>query len=128
MVERDRRGDALEDAGLAGLGRRDDQTALSASDRGDEVDGTPGDAIAVGRFALAGRQLEDQALGGIERRAELLQVLQDLEAAMPIALAVLASATRTSTAALAAALRPLLLHRPLRRSAGVRRTERVRCC
>jgi hypothetical protein len=63
---------------LPGLGRRDDQTALPASERGDDVDRATGDAVTVGRSPLAGLELEDQALGRIQRHAELLHVAQDL--------------------------------------------------
>src|ERR1044072_2661961 len=85
MIERDRGGDALEDPRLARLGRRHDQAALAAADGGDQIDGPAGDAIVVGGVALAGRQLEHQALRGIERDADLLDVAQDLEAAPPVA-------------------------------------------
>src|SRR5690606_6778094 len=52
-------GDGLEDERLAGLGRRDDEAALTLADRRDEVD----DA----RRELLGRRLEAQPLVRVDR-------------------------------------------------------------
>ena len=60
VVRRDRGRDLLQDDRLAGLGRRDDQTALALSDGRDEVD----DALRE----LLGRRLQAQALLRVERR------------------------------------------------------------
>src|SRR5439155_347357 len=64
---------------------RDDETALAAADRGDDVDRAPGDAVPVGRRSLAGQQLEGQAFRRIERHAHLRHVAQNLEAAALLA-------------------------------------------
>jgi hypothetical protein len=108
VVVRDRGGDALQDAGLAGLGRRDDQAALAAAERGDDVDAAPGGAVAVGRVPLAGQQLEDEALRRVERRARPLQVAEHLEAAPLGRLVVPATATAATGAAAALLTRALL--------------------
>ncbi len=54
MVRGDRRGDRLEHHGLAGLGRRHDETALALADRAHQVDDP--------RYRRAARRLEAQAL------------------------------------------------------------------
>ena len=123
VVVRHRGGDGLEDAGLARLGRSDQQTALAAADGGDQVDGAAGDAIAVRRIALARRQLHHQAFGGVECGARLLELLQDLEpgalrtARATVAAAAVATAAASPPAGLVvvllriALLLLLLLHR-----------------
>ena len=94
VIVRDRGGDALQNARLAlpSAARRIRQR-WAATDRVDEIDGPSGDAVAVRRIALIGGQLEFQALGGIERRTRLLQILQDLEPAT-----LLRATARTTTA------------------------------
>src|SRR5207247_3807259 len=80
---------------------------------GDQVDGSGSDAIVVGWVALARRQLEDEALGGIERRAQLLHVLQALEAVAPLV------AAGAPPAALLRALLPRPAALDLRHAPGV---------
>src|SRR4051794_32162740 len=60
VVARDRIGDRLQDQGLAGLRRRDDEPALAFADRRDEVDEPVRHRVRLG--------LQAQPLLGIERR------------------------------------------------------------
>ena len=70
MVRADRGRDVLQQHRLAGLGRRDDQAALSFADRSDEIDG-PCRQI----FGRAVAPLELEALGRVQRREILEQHL-----------------------------------------------------
>ena len=72
MIDRDAVGDRLEQHRLAGLGRTDDQAALSAAHRRDEVDHASGEFGRVIRFQLkplvwedGGEVLEVRAGGGL---------------------------------------------------------------
>ena len=69
VVGGDRLTDALEDRGLAGLGRRDDQATLALADRGDEVDGAAGNGVLT--------VLHDEALVGVDGR-EVAKARTDL--------------------------------------------------
>ena len=60
VVDGDGLADLLEDGGLAGLGRRDDQTALTLADGAHDVDGSARDGIAT--------MLHLERLVGIDRR------------------------------------------------------------
>ena len=79
MVVRDRVGDVLQQHGLAGARRRNDQRALALADRGDDVDDAGGEVL-LGRVLV----FHLQPLVGIERRqvvevdlvARLLGVLE----------------------------------------------------
>src|ERR1035437_8415729 len=65
VVRRDRVGDRLQDQGLAGLGRADDQATLPLADRGDEVDQPGREDVRLG--------LQTQSLLRVER-GELVEV------------------------------------------------------
>ena len=68
MVGRDRRGDILQQHGLASLRRRDDQTTLTLADRRDQIDRACGQILGT---AIAALQLEP--LGRVKRREVLEQ-------------------------------------------------------
>src|SRR6185437_14734811 len=63
-------GNVLQQHRLAGLRRRDDETALALADRRHEIDGAGGEVLGGAVAAL-----ELQALGGVERRQVLEQDL-----------------------------------------------------
>src|ERR1039457_774492 len=70
MVGGDRGRDVLQQHGLAGLGRRDDQAALALADRRHQVDGTGGQILGAAIAAL-----KFQPLGRVKRRQVLEQHL-----------------------------------------------------
>jgi len=70
MIRRDRGGDVLQQHGLAGFRRRDDQAALTPADRRDQVDGARGQILGAAISAL-----ELEAPGRMKRRQVLEQNL-----------------------------------------------------